>query len=143
MIMLEVCQNLLWIGNALEARNSSALFDLQITAVVDLAYEESPAVLPRGIVYCRFPLNDGGGNSKALLRLTIQTVITLLQSETRALLACSAGMSRSPTVAAFSIGKFLNQSPGEVLKRIGKDKKLEIKETLWKDLTEINRERSS
>ena len=63
--MYEVLPERLWIGNALDARNPRSLFDAGIAAVVDLAYEEEPAVLPRRMVYCRFPLIDGEGNDAA------------------------------------------------------------------------------
>ena len=61
--MHEIHPDLLWVGHALDVREPRPLFDAGIAAVVDVAFEEPPAQLPRGLIYCRFPLNDGGGNA--------------------------------------------------------------------------------
>src|SRR5215207_1271751 len=53
----------LWIGNAGDLRRSMELHAQGIEAVVDLAASEPAATLPREVVYCRFPIVDGGGNS--------------------------------------------------------------------------------
>ena len=66
--MLEIHRDLLWISNAIDIRSPKKLFDAGISAVVDVAYEEQPAQLPRELIYCRFPVNDGGGNRQAVLR---------------------------------------------------------------------------
>ena len=58
--------------------------------------------LLRQLIHIRFPLNDAGGNDPAVLLLTVQTLGDLQNSETRTLVACSAGMSRSPIIAAFA-----------------------------------------
>ena len=60
--MHEIHPDLLWLGHALDVREPRPLFDAGITAVVDVAFEEPPAQLPRQLIYCRFPLSDGGGN---------------------------------------------------------------------------------
>ena len=132
--MLEIHPNLLWIGHALDVREPAALFDAGITAVVDVAYEESPAQLPRQLIYCRFPLNDGGGNEPKILTQTLRTVTNLLESETRTIIACSAGMSRSPTVASFALAYHLNEPPDAIVARILELKSLELKPELWSDL---------
>jgi protein-tyrosine phosphatase len=51
-------------------------------------------------VYCRFPLVDGSGNQSAILRAAIETTATLIASGTPTLVACGAGMSRSPSIVA-------------------------------------------
>ena len=123
--MIEIHPDLLWLGNALEAREPKQLFDRGIRAVVDVALEETPATLPRSLVYCRFPLNDGGGNDKALLLQTVQTIADLLCRSVPTLIACSAGMSRSPTLAAFALAAHLDVGPAETLERISASKSLE------------------
>ncbi len=93
----------LWQGHAGDARNVYALLDREIEAVVDLADSEPPLVLPRQIVYCRYPLVDGAGNPPWLIRVAVQTVATLIRSEVSAFVFCSAGMSRSPVIIAAAI----------------------------------------
>ncbi len=48
--MLEVHRELLWIGNAVDIRTHENLLDAEISAVVDVAYEELPAQLPRQLI---------------------------------------------------------------------------------------------
>lgn len=131
--MHEIHSNLLWIGHALDAREPKALFDVGITAVIDVAYEELPAQLPRQLTYCRFPLNDGSGNQSRVLLQVLRTAVDFLRSNTRTMIACSAGMSRSPTIAAFALAYYLSEKPEAVLAKIVEVKSLEIKPELWAD----------
>lgn len=132
--MVEIHSNLLWIGHALDVREPQKLFDHGIRAVVDVAYEEPCAQPPRQLVYCRFPLNDGGGNNPASIKQALQLTISLLKSETKTLLACSAGMSRSPTIGAFALAHYLGEDPTDVIYRIGELKGLELKPAFWSDI---------
>ncbi len=125
---------LLWIGNALDARNVPAILEAGITAVVDLAYEELPAVLPRGLVYCRLPLIDGGGNDEQLLRLVVNVVCQLVAYRVPTLVACSAGMSRSPAVVAVSLAQVGNRSPDECLSQITTAVPHDVSASLWRSL---------
>ena len=52
----------------MDIREPRPLFDAGIRAVVDVAFEELPDRLPRQLVYCRFPLNDGSGELMAKKR---------------------------------------------------------------------------
>jgi hypothetical protein len=93
----------LWLGHVGDVRDPSELFGAGIAAVVDLALNEPPATLPRELVYCRFPIIDGPGNPRPLLRLAVETVAFLLRSNTPTLVYCGAGMSRTPAVAGAAI----------------------------------------
>lgn len=135
--MHEIHPGRLWLGHALDARDPRSLFEAGIAAVVDVAYEEPPAQLPRKLIYCRFPLNDGGGNDPTLLLQTVQTLVDFLTSQTKTIVACSAGMSRSPTIAAFALAAHLSQQPEDVIARIADQKSLEIKGALWNDVSSV------
>ena len=135
--MRKIHSELLWTGNARDARTPQELFATGISAVVDLAYEESPAELPRQMVYCRFPIVDGAGNDPSLLRLALLTTVELLKSRTPAIVACSAGMSRSPTVAICALALHLNQSPESVLGSVNEKSSFELHGDLWTDVCEI------
>jgi protein-tyrosine phosphatase len=78
----------------------TGVLGLGVTAVIDLAIEEPPIQFPRDIAYCRFPLIDGSGNQPAILRAAIETTATFIASGTPTLVACGAGMSRSPAIVA-------------------------------------------
>jgi len=83
----------LWIGHVGDVRDPRAMFSTGILAVIDLALNEPPVVLPRELVYCRFPLIDGGGNPRWLLRAAVDCVANFRHWETPTLVYCGAGMS--------------------------------------------------
>ena len=132
--MNEIHSELLWIGNAFDVRQPRSVFDARIAAVIDVAYEEPPTQVPRQLTYCRFPLNDGGGNDPVLLFQTLLTATNFIRAEIRTLIACSAGLSRSPTVAAFALAHHLDEDPDSVLSRIADIKALELNPDLWADM---------
>jgi hypothetical protein len=101
----EVIPDKLWIGNAADARNVTDVLGRGIVAIVDLAIEERPIQFPREVVYCRFPLIDGSGNQPAILRTAIETTATFIALGTPTLVACGAGMSRSPAIVAAAMAK--------------------------------------
>src|ERR1700739_4767309 len=101
--MREVIPGRIWIGNARDGGDISGVMDMEFRAVVDLAMEEAPVHFPREIVYCRFPIVDGAGNSLAVLRTAIQTIATMTETGTPTLVTCGAGMSRSPAIVAAAL----------------------------------------
>jgi protein-tyrosine phosphatase len=126
-----VHSNLLHVGNALDARDLKLLYDNGIRAVVDLAINELPAQLRRELVYCRFPLNDGDGNSDASITLAIRTIASLIRNQTPTLVACSAGMSRAPSIAAASISLVTGRDPDECLMKLITDTPNDVSPILW------------
>lgn len=105
--MRTIRPELLWIGNARDARTPQALYDHGIQCVVELAYEEQSAVLPRDFVTLRVPLVDGGGNPPELLETAVGFVALCLGHKRRTLVTCSAGMSRSPAIVAAAMSRDL------------------------------------
>ena len=134
--MHEILAERLWIGHGDDLVNPRRLFSVGIQAVVDLAYEERPADLPRQLIYCRFPLNDGGGNDPQMLRLAVECVANLISQNTRTLVACFAGMSRSPCIAAAALAIHSNESPNEILQGISEWKRLDVSALFWQDVIE-------
>jgi protein-tyrosine phosphatase len=122
---------LLYVGNAIDARDLRNIHDHGIQAVVDLAMNELPAQLGREIVYCRIPLNDGGGNVDGLITLGIRTVGTLIRNEMPTLVACSAGMSRAPSIAAASIALLTGRDPDDCLVQVIADAPNDVSSILW------------
>ena len=125
----------LWIGNAADARDVPRLLGDGIEAVVALALEEPPAT--RELVYCRFPLLDGAGNSPWLLRMAIDTVVTLLTGRTPTLVCCGAGMSRSPAVAAVAIHRLTRRPPEECLRTLAELGPLDVSPGFWQELLAV------
>jgi hypothetical protein len=110
-----IAGRLLWLGHAGNLRDARAVMDVGIEAVVELADNEPMAILPRELVRCRFPLSDGGDNPAWLLRLTAESVSTLIRAVVPTLVCCSAGMSRSVCVAAAGIALAENRPLAETL----------------------------
>lgn len=95
----------LWIGTARDARDLRTVLDAGVEAVVDLAMEEPPVRPTRDLVYLRFPLLDGDGNPPWLLRAAVEAVAGLVGDRVPTLVACGAGMSRSPAVVAVVLAR--------------------------------------
>ncbi|HEX4609249.1 MAG TPA: hypothetical protein VH092_13690 [Urbifossiella sp.] len=93
----------LWVGTARDTRDVRAILDAEIAAVIDLAIEELPATLTRELVYLRFPVIDGPENSPAVLRAAVAALVELVAAGVPTLVACGAGMSRSPALAAAAV----------------------------------------
>jgi hypothetical protein len=103
--MREVIPNILRIENAQDARDVKGVLACGIGVVIDLAIEEPPIQFPRDIVYCRFPLLDGEGNSPALLQSAIDTTATFVNAKQPTLVAYSGGMSRAPIIVSAVLAK--------------------------------------
>ena len=131
--MHEIHDGALWIGNTLDLHQPRKIFDAGISAVVDVAVEEPPAQLPRQLTYCRFPLNDGAGNDQAVMQQSIMTLAMLLDANTRTIIVCAAGLSRSPAIASFGLAIHLGQDPSDMLAQIAKVKPVEMKGTFWNE----------
>jgi hypothetical protein len=124
----------LWIGHAGEARDIRAVLAPDLLAVVDLALNEPPIPISRELVYCRFPLADGPGNPPWLLRAAVDSVASLLRSGTPTLVACGAGMSRAPSVAAMAIAMVSGRPPFECLAWVSGDGACDVSPGFWKEL---------
>lgn len=127
----------LWLGNAGDAREPRALYDMGIRAVIDLALNEPPAQLPREISYCRFPLVDGAGNPAWLLRGAIDWLATLLRQRVPTLVYCGAGLSRSPAIAAAAIARLEGCQLREGLERATAGVPADVSTALWEHLEEM------
>lgn len=121
----------LWIGTARDARDIRGIHEAGIEAVVDLAMDELPAQPTRELVYLRFPLVDNEGNPEWLLRAAVEAAAGLLKAHVPTLVACSAGVSRSPAIAAVALASWKGLSPDEGLKLIGSG---DVSVTLWREL---------
>jgi protein-tyrosine phosphatase len=135
--MHEVIPGQLWIGNAADARQPADLLQTGIRAVVDLAYEELPPALLRELILIRVPLTDGEGNSPKSLELAISSVEQLLRSATPTLVACSAGLSRSPLIAAAAISRVEQIALQPALRRIQQVSPLDVSPRLLGEVEQI------
>ena len=106
----------------------------EICAVVHLALEEPASQFPREIIYCRFPLLDGSGNSRTILKTTVVTVTTLIEAKVPTLVACSGGMSRSPAIVAVALARAKEESPDKWLTKIAEMGPHDVAPSLWNEV---------
>lgn len=133
-MMREVRPGRLWIGNAFDARDTPRLLAAGVEAVVDLAMEEPPCTLSREMVYGRFPIVDGKGNSPAVITAAIDMATTFLRASTPLLIACGGGMSRAPTIAASALAIAEGANPDDMLRNIAALGPHDVSPVLWAEI---------
>src|SRR5262249_31857073 len=111
--------------------------DLGIEAVVELAAEEAPVVTPRELVYCRFPLIDGGGNRPELLGLAGRTVAGVLAAGGAAPVCCGARPGPAAGGAAGAPAGRHGEPPESCLLRVTAHHPADVAPRLWADLLEV------
>jgi hypothetical protein len=136
-LIRNVHSSLLFVANAMDARDLRQLYDTGIRAVIDLAINEPPAQLGREMLYCRFPINDGDGNPDWLLTLAIKTIASTIRNDIRTLVACSAGMSRAPTIAAASLAILTNRDPEHCLIDVIAGAPNDVSPILWTHIKRV------
>ena len=135
--MREIIPSQLWLGNAMDVRNLRRIHDLGISAIVDLAFEESVPQITREIIYCRFPIVDGSGNTPELLSAAIETTASFIRNCVPAMVACSAGMSRSPAIVAAALALVHGESPDNSLQQLITGNPHDLSPPLWCDVKNV------
>src|SRR5262249_31069936 len=131
--MHQILPHSLWVGHADDARDFRKVFDQGIKALVQVAMEEPAEQPPRELIYCRFPLIDGAGNEVDVLQLAVTTVSALLQRHVPTLIACGAGLSRSPAIAAAALALAHQETPEESLQKVAAHSRCDVS-GLWKEV---------
>lgn len=98
--MRRIAPHTLWIGSRADLRTPRSIAEAGVTLLVDLAIEETIPSLSRELAFARFPLYDGAGNDRWLISTAITTCVAALGHGQTVLIICSAGLSRSPAIAA-------------------------------------------
>jgi protein-tyrosine phosphatase len=135
--MREILSGRLWTGNAGDGRDPERLLRAGVAALVNLAAEEPSPVLPRSMVYCRFPIMDGGQNGQTILDAAIQTLVSLLRNQIPTLVYCGAGMSRSPAVVAAVLSIVQGGSPDDRLRQVVAGHPHDVSPQLWKAVQSV------
>lgn len=125
------------IGHRGDTRDYVGLRKAGVVAIVDLAVNELPLTPPREMVYCRFPMVDGAGNTRALIRGAIEVTTSLVRSRVMTLVMCSAGMSRSPAIAAGAIAVVGLRAPGECLVEVTQGAAADVSPGFWGDVVAV------
>jgi len=133
----EAITSCLWLGTAIDARNITGVLELRIVAVVDLAMEEPPIRYPRDIMYCRIPLVDGSGNRPEIIRAAVDLTASLIDSRVPTLVACGAGMSRSPIIVAAALARVDGRSLEQGLEDITAGVAHDVSTSLWAEIKAV------
>ncbi len=127
----------IWIGHANDGREFRTILELGIEAIVQLAMEEAAIQPPRELISLRFPLLDGAGNNRNVLRLAIDGVANLIRRNVPTLVCCGAGMSRSPAIAAAAISVVTHSPVDETLRTIFQHHSVDISAALYLELRAV------
>ena len=134
--MHEILPSQLWLGNAMDVRDLRRIHDIGISAIIDLALEEGVPQLRRELIYCRFPIVDGASNAPELLIAAIETAASFIRKRVPTLVACSAGMSRSPSIVAAALSVVRDESPDDVMLQLVAGHPHDVSPVLWTDVKE-------
>jgi protein-tyrosine phosphatase len=132
--MNQIVPYLLRVGHAGDGHDFKVLFDEGVRAVVQLAWEDPPEVLPRDLIVCRVPLIDGPGNRPELLRLAIATVVQMLHDQVSVLVCCGSGVSRAPAVAASALARYAGKPLNECLQEVTRHRHADVHPALYEHL---------
>jgi protein-tyrosine phosphatase len=135
--MNQIQPYLLHVGHMGDAQDFKGLFDEGIRAVVQLAWEDAPLMLPRELIICRFPLTDGPGNRPELIRLAIATVVHLLREQVNTLVCCDSGVSRAPAIAAAALARFTLKPLSECLQEVTRHRHADVHPALYEHIDGI------
>ena len=133
--MHEIIPGRLWISSIYEARDLRSVLDLGVEAVVDLAMQELPLAVTRELIYFRIPILDGDRNDARRLTMAIETITQLIRRQIPVLVACSAGMSRSPAIVAAVLSIMNDRQPAEVLQELAASMPHDVSPALWRDVS--------
>lgn len=83
------------------------------------------------MVYCRYPLADGAGNDRWVVRCALWAIVELMRAGEPALVFCSAGMSRSPALVAGAIAMFTGKDAAECLQSVVAGGPSDVSHAMW------------
>ena len=135
--MRRVDQRLLWMGHAGDARDFRSLFEHEIEAVVQLAWDEPIPQAPRELIWARIPLLDGSGNPPHRIQLAVSTLAQLLTQHVPTLVCCSQGLSRTPVIVALALAQLERVSPQKALLALRESGKLDVTPALWHEAVNV------
>lgn len=141
--MRQAIANILWIGDGGDLLKPALLEFAGIKAVVQVALEEKMPQLSRELLVCHFPIVDGPGNPPAILAAALETTASLIRNGVPTLICCSAGMSRSPCIAAGAISLARGLDPHVTLKELIQTGPHDVSPGLWEAVCGVLRARSA
>lgn len=124
----------LWIGHVGDVRDLQQVHEHGIVALIDLAINEPIPVVPRDIVYLRFPLVDNEGNPVWVIRAAVDTLARLIRDNRPTMVYCANGMSRSVAIAGAALAQAHQITPQAGLETVGSDGPADVSTSLWAEI---------
>jgi protein-tyrosine phosphatase len=125
-----------WIGNSRDVRDLKQIEAHGIQAVVELAADAPPVQMPAEIVYFRCPLSDDEESADWKIDVAIQMVGLLLVGSVPVLVACRAGMNRSPAIVAAALALAEDEPLDKALQKVTAAGPCDISPVLWEAIEE-------
>ena len=92
----------LFVGTVEDATDDSALETHSVTTIISLTHE-TPSFTEQELTIHSIPLIDGPQHNRQQFTKAVEETIAALEADGGVLVHCSAGASRSPTVAATAL----------------------------------------
>jgi hypothetical protein len=137
--MHEIIPHLFWIGNAGDLCRPAAIESAGIKAVIQVALAEQLPRLSRELLLAHFPIIDGSGNPRGVIAAALEMTASLIRFGVPTLVCCSAGMSRSPSIAAGALAIAKGIGPHEALQQIVHNQPHDVSPGLWEAVCAIVR----
>ncbi len=135
--MLCIPNTNIWIGNASDLRDIPSVLNNGVAAIIDLAAEEPFPTIPRATSYCRFALTDDGENNAADIQAAILAASTFVSVGLAIAICCSAGLSRSPSVAAATMSFISGDSLVASLELVSAVKHIDVSPAFWNQVVGV------
>ena len=107
----------LFVGTVEDATDTSSLESHGVRTIVSLTHE-TPSLAGEDFTVRSIPLIDGPQNSREQFTNAVEETMTALKANGSVLVHCSAGASRSPTVAATALALSQDMELQDALQQI-------------------------
>ena len=105
------------VGTAADATDDSLLETHGVTTIVSLTHE-TPNPAAQDLTVRSIPLIDGPQNSREQFTKAVEETVAALAADESVLVHCSAGASRSPTVAATALALAQNMDLADAVQQV-------------------------
>ena len=111
----------LFVGTVEDATDDSALETHSVTTIISLTHE-TPSFTEQELTIHSIPLIDGPQHNRQQFTKAVEETIAALEADGGVLVHCSAGASRSPTVAATALALSQDMELEDALKQVAVDR---------------------
>ena len=107
----------LFVGTAADATDDSLLETHGVTTIVSLTHE-TPNPAAQDLTLRSIPLIDGPQNSREQFTKAVEETVAAMAADGSVLVHCSAGASRSPTVAVTALALAQNMDLADAVQQV-------------------------